>query len=111
MWVNGIQYDPQKMDDLLDPGPPEARERRLVRSFRDMGLTSAEAIKLLSHPSIFEANTKAGSQRYDWRDASEGGDAHLSGSTTMRKTAGTRIGQRICSQYVATLCPTPLNNL
>jgi UDP-glucose:glycoprotein glucosyltransferase len=73
MWVNGIQYDPRKMDifSILDH---LRRERRLVRSFRDMGLTSAEAIKLLSHPSIFEANTKAGSQRYDWRDANECGD-------------------------------------
>jgi UDP-glucose:glycoprotein glucosyltransferase len=73
MWVNGIQYDPRKMDvfSILDH---MRRERRLVQSFRDMGLTSSEAIKLLSHPSIFEANTKSGSQRYDWRDQTEGGD-------------------------------------
>jgi UDP-glucose:glycoprotein glucosyltransferase len=73
MWVNGIQYDPRKMDvfSMLDH---LRRERRFVQSFRDMGLTSAEAIKLLSHPSIFEANTKTGAQRYDWRDENEGGD-------------------------------------
>jgi UDP-glucose:glycoprotein glucosyltransferase len=73
MWINGIQYDPRKMDvfSILDH---LRRERRLVQSFRDMGLTSPEAIKLLSHPSIFEANTKTGSQRYDWRDGNEGGD-------------------------------------
>jgi UDP-glucose:glycoprotein glucosyltransferase len=76
MWINGIQYDPRKMDvfSILDH---LRRERRLVQSFRDMGLTSPEAIKLLSHPAIFEANTKTGSQRYDWRDANEGGDVIL----------------------------------
>jgi UDP-glucose:glycoprotein glucosyltransferase len=75
LWVNGVQYDPRKVDafSLLDS---LRSERKLISHFRNMGLTSAEAITLLAHPLLLEAHSQsqAKSQRYDWRDETEGGD-------------------------------------
>jgi UDP-glucose:glycoprotein glucosyltransferase len=76
LWVNGAQYDPRKVDafSLLDH---LRRERKLLNNFRKMGLTSAEAVKLLSHPAIVEAYSQSGNQRYDWRDDTDGGNVIL----------------------------------
>jgi UDP-glucose:glycoprotein glucosyltransferase len=76
LWVNGVQYDPRKVDafSLIDH---MRRERKLINDFRDMGLSSAEAITLLSNDAIVEAYRAGGNQRYDWRDEIEGGDVIL----------------------------------
>jgi UDP-glucose:glycoprotein glucosyltransferase len=73
IWINGVQYDSRKVDafSLLDH---MRRERALVGSFHNMDLTSEEAIKLLTHPAIAEAQTDLDTQRYDWRDQTEGGN-------------------------------------
>jgi UDP-glucose:glycoprotein glucosyltransferase len=76
MWINGVQVDPRKMDiySLLDH---LKRERTLINSFKGMGLTSAEAISLLSHTGIAEAHEDSDTQRYDWRDEIEDGKVIL----------------------------------
>jgi UDP-glucose:glycoprotein glucosyltransferase len=76
LFANGVQYDPRKVDpfSLLDH---LRRERKLINNFRKMGLSPAEAIKLLSHPAILEASSSNGGQRYDWRDDNEGGNVIL----------------------------------
>jgi UDP-glucose:glycoprotein glucosyltransferase len=76
LWINGAQYDPRKIDafSILDQ---LRRERKLINDFREMGLTSAEAVQLLSHSAIVEAYGQSGAQRYDWRDQTEGGNVIL----------------------------------
>jgi UDP-glucose:glycoprotein glucosyltransferase len=76
LWVNGVQYDPRKVDafSLIDH---LRRERKLIDDFRKMGLSSAEAITLLSNEAIVEAFRTSGNQRYDWRDENEGGNVIL----------------------------------
>jgi UDP-glucose:glycoprotein glucosyltransferase len=76
MWINGVQVDPRKMDiySLLDQ---LKRERTLINSFKSMGVTSAEAIGLLSHPGIADAHQDSDTQRYDWRDTIEQGNVIL----------------------------------
>jgi len=71
MWVNGVQMDARKMDvfSVLDH---LRRERKLINHFMSMDLTAPEAIKLLSHPAIAEAQGEGDIQRYDWRDKTEG---------------------------------------
>jgi UDP-glucose:glycoprotein glucosyltransferase len=73
MWINGVQYDVRKMDpfSILDT---LRRERKLIDNFQEMGFTSAEAIQLLSHPAIAEVQGDLDTQRYDWRDQTEGGN-------------------------------------
>jgi UDP-glucose:glycoprotein glucosyltransferase len=73
MWINGVQYDSRKVDafSLLDH---MRRERALLGSFQDMEFSSEEAIKLLTHPAIAEAQSDVDTQRYDWRDQTEGGN-------------------------------------
>jgi UDP-glucose:glycoprotein glucosyltransferase len=73
MWINGVQFDSRKVDafSLLDH---MRRERALLGSFQDMEFTSEEAIKLLMHPAIAEAQADLDTQRYDWRDETEGGN-------------------------------------
>jgi UDP-glucose:glycoprotein glucosyltransferase len=72
MWINGVQYDSRKVDafSLLDH---MRRERALLGFFQDIEFTSEEAIKLLAHPAIAEAQSAHDTQRYDWRDRTEGG--------------------------------------
>jgi len=72
MWVNGLQvlardFDAYAMLEHL------RRERKLINSARELGLSGKEAIQLLSHPSISEASSGQEPQRYDWRDELEGG--------------------------------------
>jgi UDP-glucose:glycoprotein glucosyltransferase len=76
MWINGVQYDVRKMDpySILDT---LRRERKLIGNFQDLEFTSGEAIQLLSHPAIAEVQGDMESQRYDWRDQTEGGNVIL----------------------------------
>lgn len=73
LWINGKQIDSRQIDafSLLDH---LRRERRLIDKFRDLGISAQEAVKLLSHPILTEAQSDEDVQRYDYRDRIEGGD-------------------------------------
>jgi len=71
-WMNGVQLTERQIDglsllELL------RKERKLINGVRSLGLSSPEAIELLTHTEI--ASVLAGNepQRYDWRDITEGG--------------------------------------
>ncbi|PTU25160.1 hypothetical protein P175DRAFT_0490224 [Aspergillus ochraceoroseus IBT 24754] len=72
MWVNGVQVDPRQIDafSLLDN---LRRERRLIDSFRNLGLSAQEAVDLLTHELIGESMANDSPQRYNYRDEIEGG--------------------------------------
>ena len=76
IWMNGLQVDFRQMDAfaLLDK---LRHERKLIGSLRDAGLTSYEAISLISHVAIAHSKTNEEVHRYDYRDAQEGGDVIL----------------------------------
>ncbi|KAI5244537.1 UDP-glucose,glycoprotein glucosyltransferase [Aureobasidium subglaciale] len=72
IWVNGLQvlardFDAYAMLEHL------RRERKLINSASELGLSGNEAVQLLSHSSISEASSSQEPQRYDWRDELEGG--------------------------------------
>lgn len=73
LWINGIQIFERQVDafTLLDI---LRRERRLINSVQELGLTSPEAINLLSHSAVALAKSGDGPQRFDWRDTIEGGN-------------------------------------
>lgn len=73
MWINGVQVDARQIDafSLLEH---LKRERKLINNLRDLGLTGPEAVKLLSHPAIAQSKVEDEPQRYDYRDAEEGGN-------------------------------------
>ncbi len=69
-WINGVQIEPRQINaySLLDH---LRRERRIITELKDLGLTSTEAISLLSSEVIAEAQANDVAQRFDWRDDSE----------------------------------------
>ncbi|EXJ94587.1 hypothetical protein A1O1_02983 [Capronia coronata CBS 617.96] len=69
-WINGVQIEPRQINaySLLDH---LRRERRIIGDLKDIGLTSSEAINLLSSEVIAEAQANDMPQRFDWRDAIE----------------------------------------
>ena len=69
-WINGVQIEPRQINaySLLDH---LRRERRIIGNLKDLGLTSSEAISLLSSEVIAEAQANDVPQRFDWRDDSE----------------------------------------
>lgn len=73
IWVNGVQIPARDVNphSLLEH---LRRERKLVNGIRSQGLSSTDAISLLSHPAIAETQTEDEPQRYDFRDAAEGGN-------------------------------------
>jgi len=73
VWINGVQIAPRDFDAfaLLEH---LRRERNLIKSAMEVGLTAGAAIKLLSHPAVSEAQSNQEQTRYDWRDEIEGGD-------------------------------------
>ncbi|KAI9843554.1 MAG: hypothetical protein M1837_006230 [Sclerophora amabilis] len=73
IWVNGIQLDSRQVDAfaLLQH---LRRERSYINGLQALGFTGAEAIKILSHPDIAESKSDEAPQRYDFRDAIEGGN-------------------------------------
>ncbi|KAL9079939.1 MAG: hypothetical protein Q9157_001231 [Trypethelium eluteriae] len=73
VWINGLQVQAREMNafSLL---PILRRERALINGLGDLGFTPPDAIKLLSHPEILEAQSNDNPQRYDYRDDTEGGD-------------------------------------
>lgn len=72
IFMNGMQIDARQMDAfaLLEQ---LRKERKLVASLRDLGLTGPESIQLLSHPAIAQSKIEEVLQRYDYRDRLEGG--------------------------------------
>ncbi|KAL8840573.1 MAG: hypothetical protein Q9170_001259 [Blastenia crenularia] len=72
VWMNGMQIEARQMDAfaLLER---MRRERSLIGSIRDIGFSGSEAVRLLSHPSIAESKVGGEDERYDYRDALEGG--------------------------------------
>ena len=71
MWMNGLQVEERQMDvyALLEQ---LRRERLVVGSLKDTGLSGTEAVSLISHQSIAQSKSEGVTQRYDYRDALEG---------------------------------------
>lgn len=72
LWLNGVQLDARQVDafSLLER---MRRERRLVSGIQELGFTAPEAVSILSHSEIAEAQSSGDTQRYDYRDDTEGG--------------------------------------
>lgn len=72
LWINGVQIDPRQIDAffLVDH---LRRERKLIESFRSLGVTAKEAVDLLTHEIVTESVAQDTPQRYDYRDEIEGG--------------------------------------
>ncbi|KAJ0412974.1 UDP-glucose:glycoprotein glucosyltransferase-domain-containing protein [Aspergillus carlsbadensis] len=70
--INGVQIDPRQIDafSLVDQ---LRRERRLIESFRGLGLSAQEAVDLLAHETVAESVAQDTPQRFDYRDEIEGG--------------------------------------
>ena len=71
IWMNGMQIEARQMDAfaLLEQ---LRRERRLMKSFKEVGLSGVEAVSLISHIAITESRVDGEVQRYDYRDIHEG---------------------------------------
>lgn len=72
LWLNGMQLDAREVDafSFLER---MRRERRLIGDIQGLGFSALEAVSILSHPEIAEAQSSADAQRYDYRDELEGG--------------------------------------
>lgn len=72
-WINGVQIMARDVDaySLLEH---LRKERKMINSVRELGLTASQAIDLLSHEAIATSQTDMETQRYDWRDEHEGGN-------------------------------------
>jgi UDP-glucose:glycoprotein glucosyltransferase len=72
MWINGQNVDARQIDAyaLLEH---VRLERQIVGEFKKVGLSSSDAVNLLSYPALGEAQVTSEVQRYDWRDEIEGG--------------------------------------
>ncbi|KAL1311062.1 hypothetical protein AAFC00_001271 [Neodothiora populina] len=73
LWINGVQvlardFDAYFVLELL------RKERKLIGSAGELGLSGNEAIQLLSHPSIAQEASQQEPQRYNWQDELEGGN-------------------------------------
>jgi UDP-glucose:glycoprotein glucosyltransferase len=73
LWINGAQVEPRQINafSLVEH---LKKERALINQLRDTGLSASEAIRLLSHSIITQAQVDDEPQRYDWRDEIEGGE-------------------------------------
>jgi UDP-glucose:glycoprotein glucosyltransferase len=73
IWVNGVQIPARDVNpySLL---AHLRRERNLINGIRSQGLSAPEVISLLSHGAISATQTEDEPQRYDFRDAIEGGN-------------------------------------
>ncbi|KAF8477194.1 UDP-glucose:Glycoprotein glucosyltransferase-domain-containing protein [Kalaharituber pfeilii] len=73
LWINGLQLDESRINafSILDT---LRREHRLVKSLKSLGLTTAQATKLLNHKIISETHQNQAPQRFDYRDTTEGGN-------------------------------------
>ncbi|KAI9654583.1 MAG: hypothetical protein M1831_005344 [Alyxoria varia] len=75
-WLNGQQIPHRDIDayNLLDA---TRRERKLIKGIQSLGLSSQEAINLLSHPKLGQSQGLDEPTRFDWRDSNEGGKVIL----------------------------------
>ncbi|KNG45048.1 glycosyltransferase family 24 protein [Stemphylium lycopersici] len=73
IWINGVQIPARDVNpySLL---AHLRRERKLINGIRSQGLSGPEVISLLSHSAIADTQTANEPQRYDFRDAAEGGN-------------------------------------
>ncbi|KAH7064697.1 UDP-glucose:glycoprotein glucosyltransferase-domain-containing protein [Macrophomina phaseolina] len=73
LWINGVQVMPRDVDAfaLLEH---LRRERQIINGVRKLGFAPPEAIGVLSNNAIAKAKDNDEPQRYDWRDAIEGGN-------------------------------------
>ncbi|KAF9733467.1 hypothetical protein PMIN03_005521 [Paraphaeosphaeria minitans] len=73
LWINGVQVPVRDINPfaLLEH---LRRERALINGVRRQGLSSPDAIALLSHSAITETQSEDEPQRYDFRDELEGGN-------------------------------------
>lgn len=73
LWINGVQIMGRDVDayTLLEH---LRRERKMINSVRELGLSGSQAIELLSHEAITASQVDQEPQRYDWRDGHEGGN-------------------------------------
>jgi UDP-glucose:glycoprotein glucosyltransferase len=73
LWINGVQIMGRDVDayTLLEH---LRRERKMVNSVRELGLSGVQAVELLSHEAITESQVDQEPLRYEWRDNFEGGN-------------------------------------
>lgn len=73
MWINGAQMSSRHVDafSLLTH---LRQERRLIGSFKDLGLSAREAVNMLIDPAVTKSHSSKETLRYDYRDSHEGGD-------------------------------------
>lgn len=72
MWINGLQVDSREFDAFSFLSQLR-RERALIGNLRSLGLNGREASSLLSFHEIGQSQVDSEPQRYDYRDATEGG--------------------------------------
>ncbi|KAK8227157.1 UDP-glucose:glycoprotein glucosyltransferase-domain-containing protein [Phyllosticta capitalensis] len=72
LWINGVQIMPRSMDAfaLLEH---LRKERQIINGVKRLGFNAPSAISVLSHNAISKAKDSDETQRYDWRDDTEGG--------------------------------------
>jgi UDP-glucose:glycoprotein glucosyltransferase len=72
-WMNGMNVARDKVEafNLLSL---MRRERGLINSLRQLGLSNKQAVEFLSHPKIAEKVEIGTTNRFDVRDTIEGGD-------------------------------------
>ncbi len=72
IWMNGMQVQARQMDafGLLEQ---LRRERSIVNNLREIGFSGSEAVQVLLHEAIASSRLEGDEQRYDYRDALEGG--------------------------------------
>ncbi|KAK5082031.1 killer toxin resistant protein [Lithohypha guttulata] len=70
IWMNGLQVQNREVDaySLIDV---LRKERQLIKRLKDIGLSSTEAIDLLSHEVLALSQTDDQPQRYDWRSPAD----------------------------------------
>jgi len=67
LWINGNPIDETEVNAFA-LAEQLRMERKIVKNLKSLGLSTAEAIKLLSHPQITEATSENKPQRFDWRE-------------------------------------------
>lgn len=72
LWINGVQLEQSQINAfaLLEH---LRRERKYISSLTELGLSSNEAIQLLSHQILADSKQAEMPQRFDFRDTAEGG--------------------------------------
>ncbi|KAJ8108408.1 hypothetical protein OPT61_g8197 [Boeremia exigua] len=76
IWINGVQI-PAKDVNPYALLAHLRRERKLISGIRSQGLSGPDTISLLSHSAIAQGQSEEATQRYDFRDESEGGKVIL----------------------------------